>query len=206
MEAINYWVQVNATLVYILLFGYCALKSGALPLFAGIAVQTAGLSFWPVFLAAFLGGYLGDEVRFAMARRYGDAVFARWPKGRRWADRGRHLLNRYGAAYIFLYRYPKGMRTIGALPVGMSAMPWVHFTVLNAASALLWAGLLVGVGYGFGAGIAPLIDGHWGWVSIGLLVAFLLAGWMAWRRLAQTVIDDRETVIAPPASSTARRA
>ena len=184
MEAINQWMQVNATLVYALLFGYCALKSGALPLFAGVLVHGGGLDLWPVVAASFLGAYLGDELRFAVARRYGAAVLGRWDRSRRWLAVGRQLLERYGAAYIFLYRYPKGMRTIGALPVGLSSMRWTRFTALNAASAGVWAGILVGVGYAFGASITQLVETNWGWVTVTMLALFLTVGWFAVRRLA----------------------
>jgi len=185
MEAINSWVQINETLVYAILFGYCAFKSGALPLFAGILVQTGALSLGPVVMAAFLGGYLGDEARFALARRYGEALMARWPRTRRWLETGKQLMARYGAAYIFLYRYPKGMRTIGALPVGLGAMPWLRFTTLNAASAALWTAILVSVGYAFGASITRAVESHWGWASVALLAAFVLAAWIAIRRLTR---------------------
>ena len=36
--------------------------------------------------------------------------------------RAQRLMARYGALYIFLYRYPKGMRTIGALPLDLGDM------------------------------------------------------------------------------------
>lgn len=55
------------------------------------------------------------------------------------------------------YRYPKGMRTIGALPVGLGSMCWPVFTVLNAASVVLWAGLLVCAGYVLGTQIEEAV-------------------------------------------------
>ena len=202
METINQWVQVNATLVYVLLFGYCALKSGSLPLFAGVLIHSGGLALWPVVAASFLGAYLGDELRFALARRYGATLMNRWARTRRWLAIGERLMERHGAAYIFLYRYPKGMRTIGALPVGLSPMIWPRFTMLNAASAALWAGLLVSVGYGFGASITQMIEGNWGWVSVVLLALFLVAGFLAIRRLAISTLaaDVPGDAAARPAS------
>ena len=128
-----------------------------------------------VALATFAGGYLGDELRFAVARAYG----VRWVTGSsrlsRLFRRATSLAERYGKAYIFLYRYPKGLRTIGALPIGLTTMRWQQFTYLNAASAAVWVLVLVGGGYAFGAsfdalGAAPLTA-----ISILLLVVFLLA-------------------------------
>ena len=144
MQTVLALIDDYGTAVYAILFLYCALKSGALPLFGGYAAQQGVLDPVAVGAAALAGGYLGDELRFALARRYGMAWTAGRPRLARWMARARRLLERYGTAYLFLYRYPKGMRTVGALPVGMTDMRWRRFTALNAASALLWATLLVG--------------------------------------------------------------
>lgn len=168
-------VQEYGTFAYALLFMYAALKSGSLPLFAGIAAQAGALDPFIAGLAAFAGGYLGDEARFWASRRYGARLTARY----RWLEhhvaRATAMLDRYGHWYIFLYRYPKGMRTVGALPVGMTAIAWLRFTALNAASALVWATLLVGSGYLLGEAIADAIETNFGIVSVSLLAIGLLA-------------------------------
>ena len=171
------------TLVYVLLFAYCALKSGSLPLFAGFAANAAVLDITVVGVVVFLGGYLGDEVRFAVARRYGAAWAEGRPRVARAIESATLLMARYGRAYIFLYRYPKGMRTIGAIPVGLGDMPWSRFTLLNAASALVWTVTLVGIGYGFGVHVEQAVKQGWGAFSVGLLGLMLVALWFAWRQV-----------------------
>lgn len=196
MDAILSWIEVNAALVYLLLFGYCLLKSGALPLFAGVLVSSDVLLAIPVITAAFLGGYLGDELRFAVARRYGAAMQRRWPRTRAWIARGNRLMAKYGRAYIFLYRYPKGMRTIGALPLGTGPMRWEVFTVLNACSAALWCAILVGAGFVFGQSITDMIEKGYGFVSVMLLIVFLGLGWFAMRRIdrLEAEIEDEKVL------------
>ena len=78
MEALLTLLREYGSWVYLLLFGYCALKSGWLPLFAGYAAHTGALEVFVVAISSFAGGYLGDELRFAVARRYG----VRWLSGR----------------------------------------------------------------------------------------------------------------------------
>ena len=95
------------------------------------------------------------------------------------------MLSHYGSAYIFLYRYPKGMRTIGALPVGLTEMSWQKFTVLNGLSAILWTGLLVGSGYYFGSVIESAVRTGWGASSIMLLLVSIAAIVLAWRRISR---------------------
>ncbi|NIA71150.1 DedA family protein [Pelagibius litoralis] len=188
MESLLDLVREYGLAVYLILLAYCALKSGALPLLAGYAAYTGALD--PVLVAAvtFAGGYLGDEARFALARRYGDGLFAGRPRLRRALDTARVLSDHYGTAYMFVYRYPKGMRTIGALPVGLGTLAWSRFTILNAASAALWTALLVGTGYVFGASIAQAVEQGWGLASVVLLVLFVLAVLIAWRQLKRLAV------------------
>ncbi len=185
MQTILALIGDYGTAVYAILFLYCALKSGALPLFGGYAAQQGVLDPVAVGAASLAGGYLGDELRFAVARRYGTV----WATGRtwlaRWMDRAQRLLDRYGTAYLFLYRYPKGTRTIGALPIGLTDIRWRRFTALNAASALLWATLLVGAGYAFGETIEAAVVRGWGAASVALLVVGVVLVWLGWRRVSQ---------------------
>lgn len=181
------WIEINQSLVYILLFGYCALKSGALPLLAGVLAHSGALEVVPVLAASFLGGYMGDEVRFFVARRYGDKLFASRPRWRAYVERAAQVMERYGTAYVFLYRYPKGMRTIGALPLGLSEISWMRFTLLNAASAALWSGVLVGLGFFLGDQLAEAAESWWGTASVVLLAIFLIAGWFAFRTINRRI-------------------
>ena len=171
--------------VYVFLFAYCALKSGALPLFAGYAAQADVLELMPVAVASFAGGYLGDEARFFVSRRYGIAWSAKWPWLHKAMSAARVLVARYGRAYVFLYRYPKGMRTIGAFPMGLGNMSWGAFSILNAASAALWTIILVGIGFAFGGQVERAVSAGWGLASTLLLVVMITAIFFAWWRINQ---------------------
>ncbi len=186
MQDIMAWIEVNQFLAYGLVFTYCAVKSGVLPFFAGMAASSGILDVAAVAMATFLGGYLGDEVRFFIARRYGHKLSFRTPRLQRALKTTRALMDRYGAGYMFVYRYPKGMRTVGALPVGLTDIPWFRFTSLNAASAAVWATLLVGAGYLFGAQLADVMEHGWSLFSVVLLAVFCISGWLMLRRLRTT--------------------
>ena len=187
MEAFLTLISQYGTLVYLLLFAYCALKSGSLPLFGGYAAHTGALEVSLVALATFAGGHPGDELRFAVARKYGTGFLSTRPRLSALMLKAEAMLDVYGPAYIFIYRYPKGMRTIGALPVGLTQMKWPMFTVLNASSALLWMSLLVGIGYYFGAAIERAVVDGWGTVSILLLFVFVGLTVFGWWRLQRSV-------------------
>ncbi|WP_407333616.1 DedA family protein [Enterovibrio sp. 27052020O] len=184
METILNIVRDYGLLSYAILFLYCGLKSGSLPLFAGIAAHFGALNVALVATVVFAGGYLGDELRFYLGRKYGVAKLSSNPRYRQSVNTAKLLLDRYGKAYIFLYRYPKGMRTIGALPVALSDMRWPVFTALNFASAVTWTFALVGTGYLFGSALEHTVGDNWGLFSVGLLAAFSLMTYLAWRRVS----------------------
>jgi membrane-associated protein len=182
MEDIWTLVRDYGPWLYGLLFVYTFTKSGALPLLAGYAAQAGALDLVLVGAATFAGGYLGDETRFWLARRYGAAWLARRPRLFAALARASSLFERHGSLYIFVYRYPKGMRTIGAFPIGLTSLRWRIFTGLNAASAALWTLILVGAGYRLGPQIEEAVRNGFGAVSLVLLVLFLAAAGLIWWR------------------------
>lgn len=56
MDSFLNMLNAYGTVVYVVLFGYCALKSGWLPLFAAYGAYLGALDVWIVGLAAFGGG------------------------------------------------------------------------------------------------------------------------------------------------------
>ena len=180
-------------LAYVLLFLYCAMKSGALPLFSGMAAQYGYLDLSLVMLVVFCGGYLGDELRFYWVRRYGEGFIMTRPRLAKLASNAKLLLDRYGLIYMFIYRYPKGMRTIGAIPVALTEIKWIKFTCLNAASAALWTAILSGAGFVFGRTLENLVSQQWGVFSVVLLLVFLALSYLGWRTVNVSSNDNPQT-------------
>lgn len=173
-----------------MLFAYCALKSGWLPLFAGYAAHTCALEISIVALSTFFGGYLGDELRFAIAKKYGVRWLEKPTRLGLLFKRASELANRHGTAYMFLYRYPKGLRTIGALPVGLTDITWRRFSVLNFCSALLWVIILVGEGYIFGATFDAFGAENLTAISLLFLCVFLVSLYRIWHK--SVVLDNHD--------------
>ena len=112
-----------------------------------------GCAIWVLrFIVGDVGGVSWwlprDELRFYWVRRYGEGFIMTRPRLAKLASNAKLLLDRYGLIYMFIYRYPKGMRTIGAIPVALTEIKWIKFTLLfNAASAALWTAILTGAGF-----------------------------------------------------------
>ena len=188
MEDFTHFVNSYSYAAYLLIFIYCAVKSGALPLFAGILVSVEALLLLPVCLAAFSGAFFGDELRFYLGRRYGEKIQEKWPRCQKFIRHSTSLLEKYGPAYIFLYRYPKGLRTIGALPVGMTNMNRVTFSILNGSSAILWVTILVGLGVFFGYSIENLASNNWGMYSVLALLIFSAISYFLYRKSVKSLL------------------
>lgn len=183
-ETINQWVQEYQQLAYILIFTYCVSKASILPVFAGMLVAAESLMAGPVLSAMIAGGFVGDMVRFWLARKYGDKIVAKMPGAlSTWMRKTLRLFEHYGIAYILLCRYPHGVRSFGVFPVGMSSMSFVRFLPLSIASVVIWAVAYFGLGYSVGAGMSELIEHNLAMLSPILLLVFVVIGWFALRRI-----------------------
>lgn len=76
-------------------------------------------------------------------------------------------------------RFAYGLRIAGPLLIGMSTMPARRFAALNALGAMLWAGVVGGIGWLFGLTAERLL-GHLQHVEGWLLLGLLLVGSAAW--------------------------
>ena len=139
---------------YLALFAGCLLEGETLLLLAGIAAHRGYLSLPIVVLVAFVGGALGDQVCFFVGRRFGAPLLARWPRFEARAARVRRLIERHAALLIVGVRFMYGLRLIGPVAIGMSAVSAWRFVVLNTIGAAIWAVAVAGAGYLFGHAIA----------------------------------------------------
>jgi membrane protein DedA with SNARE-associated domain len=140
-------------------------KDAGIPaLFAIIAVETMGvplpgetaliaaaifasqghLSIEAVVAAAAAAAILGDNVGFAIGRRYGRRLLAsdRGPfveHRRRLLAHGEPFFERHGPKAVFLGRWVAGLRITAAWLAGANRMSWPTFTFWNAFGGVCWA-------------------------------------------------------------------
>jgi len=144
-------------------YGYPATLTGALfegetvLVLAGLFAHRGVLDLpWVIALGA-LGGAAGDIVYFALGRRYGAELLARFPKYAPAAERVHALIRRHPELSIFGIRFLYGLRTVGPAVIGSSAVPWPRFLMLNALGALVWSACWVGAGYLLGEAAQRLL-------------------------------------------------
>jgi membrane protein DedA with SNARE-associated domain len=133
-----------------------------------------------LILVAATGAWAGDCLAYAIGRRCGRRVIARWTrtdKGRRRHASARRLLARHGTMLIIAGRYVAGIRSVTMLTAGMLRYPTRRFLGTAAAGVALWAGYAALIGYIGGAAFEHNpINGMLLAFGIGLVLAGLIEG------------------------------
>jgi membrane protein DedA with SNARE-associated domain len=176
IEAHGYW----------LLAAGCLLEGETFLVLAGFAAHRGYLDPFAVVGVASVSGFLADQFYFWLGRRSGPALLARWPLAAAQVGRVHALIGRHPAGAAIGVRFAYGLRIAGPMLIGMSPMPQLRFTLLNALGSLLWASLIGGAGWAFGEAAQRLladVGDLEGWLLLGL-VAAVVAWWLR-RRLLQ---------------------
>lgn len=119
-------------------------------LIGGLVAHGGALPLWAVVAGGAFGACLGDQVGYALGRRYGPSVLDRAPRVlRRRVDlrRARRLVARRGAWVVVTGRWVAVLRTVVPLIAGAGGMRWPLFLRANLLGGLLWATAVATLGY-----------------------------------------------------------
>lgn len=117
------------------------LPATAILLGIGALIGAGGVPFWPVWLAASIGAFLGDWLSYLIGQKLGWRIVRLWPL-RRWPEivmNGHDFFERWGVWSIFIGRFFGPLRAIVPLIAGICLMPRLPFMIGNLLSALIWA-------------------------------------------------------------------
>lgn len=116
--------------------------------FFGFLVSMTNVLLIPCIFAAVLGAVVGDYVGYLLGR-YGSRFFKEHKGLLRLShlELGKAYFAKHGGKSIFIGRFVGPIRPIVPLVAGATRMSMRRFLPLNIASALLWATLLITVGY-----------------------------------------------------------
>ena len=183
-------VRQHGEVAYAFIFAYAASHAMLMALFAGYAAQLGVLDLKLTLIHCFAGSFIGDVVRFWIARRYGDGLLARWPRISAHAVTVKRLVDRHALWLPLIHRFPYGIRGLGAFAYGLSKMSWGLFLVLNVIGSAIWAVSMVLAGYAFGTVSDKVLGDAVSGLSIASLVVFLAISWMLSRKLEQAIEAD----------------
>ncbi len=165
--------------------GYWVLALGALLegetvlALAGFAAHQGYLHFAAVVAVAAAAGFSGDQIYFWLGRRHGERVLARFPSVARQADRVQRLIERYHEWVIVGVRFAYGLRIAGPVLIGTSNVAGWRFVLFNALGAILWALLVAGIGWAFGAAVERVL-GEIHRIELALAAVLVALGAALW--------------------------
>jgi len=157
----------------------CLLEGETVLVLAGFAAHSGYLDPVLVLVIAATMGFAGDLGFFWLGRRHGPAVLARWPAIAARADRVRGWVDRRPGWAIVGCRFAYGLRVAGPVVIGTMPLSAARFAVFSAFGAALWALLIGGLGWFFGAAAQQLL-GDLQRFEIGLIGLVLAAGAALW--------------------------
>jgi membrane protein DedA with SNARE-associated domain len=168
--------------------GETALVTAAI--FAG---TTHRLNIALVIALAAAGAIVGDNIGYALGRRYGYGLMMRYryflhlDAGR--IKLGQYLFARHGGKVVFFGRFVALLRALAAVLAGVNGMHWRRFLFFNAAGGIIWALAYGSAGYVFGRTLEE-VRGRTASITIALAVLAFAAGlWWVRRHEAALVIE-----------------
>ena len=143
---------------YLAVFIGSVLEGETILLLSGIASHLGYMSLSLTVLCAAAGGTCGDQFFFFVGRRYGASVLVRFPRLAPHVGKVAALIEKHDTGLIVGVRFMYGLRIAGPLAIGMSTVPTMRFIGFNLLGAMIWATVIVGLGYLFGHTLQWLMD------------------------------------------------
>jgi membrane-associated protein len=190
--AINFALHLNTQLpmvinsvgvwTYLILFAFIFIETGLVifPFLPGDSLLfTAGavaalhgslLNPWLVYLVMAAAAILGDTNNYWIGHMLGRRVFSgryRWIR-KEYLDRTQDFYRRHGRKTILLARFIPIIRSFAPFVAGVGRMTYRHFIQYNVFGGILWAALLIGLGYFFGN--LAVVNSHFSLFVVGIIV------------------------------------
>jgi membrane protein DedA with SNARE-associated domain len=200
---ISQLIAENGACFYLIAFIWTFLEGETFVLFAGFAAAQGLINPFILLAVTWLGSFCGDQTYFWIGRYFGLRLLNRFPKWRRGVDSALYWLERYNTGFILTFRFIYGVRNFSSFAMGMSAVQWQRFMILNFAAAGLWAVSFVAVGYFLGHAFRAVLGHLVRSFSLVMLVAFITFAAAIWlfhryQRRRQLRVPPGAKVMLPP--------
>jgi membrane protein DedA with SNARE-associated domain len=155
----------------------------------GVMAHRALFSIYAAWLACAFGAFVADETFFQIGRRFRDRPFVVHVRQKPAFAKAVAFIERYPTAFIFLFRFAYGFRTVSPVALGLTHIPLRRFATLNALACLVWSAVYTAVGFWFGPTVDRIIIALTPYKT-ELMIAFPIPGtcfliWLLWRRQRQ---------------------
>lgn len=164
---------------YWLILGWTFVEGESVVIIAGVAAAADHMKLWLIVLVAWLGSYCGDQLYFAIGKRFGPALLRRFPWAQAPVDHAARLLRKYDAWFILSFRFIYGVRNVTPPALAIAGVSHRRFAILNFFAAGLWAIAFAGAGYAFGQAFRHVVeDAHmyFGYMILGMFTLAVIWG------------------------------
>jgi membrane protein DedA with SNARE-associated domain len=183
-------IHIPANVGYAAVFALVAVETMGVPVPAETALIAAALlahhhqmDIGTLVLVASAAAILGDNVGFAIGRRYGRRVFVHpgplHEHRLKVLELGEPFFAKHGPKAVFLGRWVSGLRIASAWLAGMNRMRWPVFVFWNALGGIAWASSVALSIYVLGS-VAEHALGIVGPAAAALVVV-LIGAFLTWR-------------------------
>jgi membrane protein DedA with SNARE-associated domain len=150
-----YWLIARYGLIAVFLG--CAMEGESAAILGGFFAHQRVFTLSGTFAVAFAGSFIGDTLLFLLGRRFSTHSLVKRMRRKPGFRYAYGLVRRYPNLFVFANRYIYGTRVVGGVVAGLSGISIARFALINGLSALLWATIFIGVGYGFSMGAERLL-------------------------------------------------
>ena len=117
---------------------------------SGIAWTQHVFRLIPLLVAASLGNILGSTIAYGIGRFLGRPVIVRFGKyigiTNERLDKANAMFQKYQSPVVLFGKFIAGIRVLIPYLAGINKMSFAVFTIYNAVSAVVWAGVFIVVG------------------------------------------------------------
>ncbi|MCW2762226.1 MAG: hypothetical protein JWR85_2427 [Marmoricola sp.] len=170
-----------------------------------VAAHVVPLPLWLVVIASAAAAVGGDQVGYALGRRFGPRVFSRRHSrllNPHHVDKAQEFFERHGSKAVVLARFVPVVRGFVPAVAGVGRMSYRRFAAYNVVGGVAWTmTMLLG---GFYAGGIPLVAAHVELLAVALVALSLVPVMFVWvrnrlRRRGEGKTDSPESPTASPA-------
>ncbi len=176
--------------VYALLFAIIFIETGvviwpflpgdSLLFAAGAMAATGALDLWLTAFLLVVAAIAGDAVNYSVGRYAGPRVFSAHDYqgflhkllNRDHLDKAHAFFEKHGGMAVASGRFVPIVRTFVPFVAGAASMTASTFVFWNILGAIIWVGVCLGAGYGFGN--VPVVKDNFSLVVIGIVVVSTL--------------------------------
>ncbi len=140
-----------------------------------LAAQPTGLTISALFFLLCLASIIGNQTNYCVGKWIGPAIFSRSNSkffNKKQLVDTQQFYEKHGGKTIIFARFIPIIRSFAPFVAGIGAMQHSQFFLYNIASAILWIGSLLSLGYFFGA--LPFIKHNFSLIIYGIIILSLL--------------------------------